>query len=70
MAKRLYRSETDKKIAGVCGGIAEYTNIDATLVRAVFILLTLAGGPGVLLYLVLMFIMPKEPFGKLKNDQI
>jgi phage shock protein C len=72
MDKRLYRSETDKKVAGVCGGIAEYANVDPTLVRAVFILLTLAGGPGVLLYFILMFIMPKNPLGyaKLKNDQL
>ena len=71
MDKRLYRSTTDKKIAGVCGGLAESMNVDPTLVRAAFLLLTLAGGPGFLIYCVLWFLMPENPsrFGKLKNDQ-
>lgn len=71
MDKRLYRSTTDKKIGGVCAGIAEYFNVDSTLVRAAFILFALAGGPGLFLYIVLYFIMPENPsaFAKIKNDQ-
>lgn len=60
--KKLYRSTTDKKIAGVCGGIAQYLNIDSTVVRVVFILLLLPGGlPGLVPYLVLWIVMPEEP---------
>jgi phage shock protein C len=48
-------------IAGVCGGLGEYLNIDPTVVRIIFVLLTLPGGvPGPLVYLVLWFVMPEE----------
>lgn len=57
--KKLYRSADNKMIEGVCGGIAEYFNIDPTLVRLAFVLLALAGGPGVILYIILWIIMPK-----------
>lgn len=53
MEKKFKLSTTDKKLAGVCGGIADYMNIDATLVRAAFILLTLFTGVGLIAYLVL-----------------
>lgn len=53
MEKKFKLSTTDKKLAGVCGGIAAYMNIDATLVRAAFILLTLFTGIGLIAYLVL-----------------
>lgn len=53
MEKKFKLSTTDKKLAGVCGGIAAYMNIDATLVRAAFILLTLFTGVGLIAYLVL-----------------
>ena len=60
--KRIYRSTTDKKISGVCGGIAEYINTDPTIIRAIFVLLLLPGGlPGLLPYLVLWAIMPENP---------
>lgn len=57
---KLTRSQ-DRMIAGVCSGIAEYFNLDPTLVRAGYVLLSLisAGFPGVLVYLVLWFIMPE-----------
>jgi phage shock protein C len=58
---RLYRSQTDRMLAGVCGGLARYFNIDPTVVRLVFVVLALAGGPGVLLYLLLWIITPIEP---------
>jgi phage shock protein C len=71
MEKRLYRSTTDKKLSGVCGGIAEYFGVDATLIRLAFVLLSLAGGPGLLVYIVLWAILPVDPngYGKLKNSQ-
>ncbi|HAO64848.1 TPA: hypothetical protein DCQ44_02600 [Candidatus Taylorbacteria bacterium] len=58
--KKLQRSSTDKVIAGVCGGIAKYLEIDSTLVRIIFILLALMGGSGILLYLILALIIPSE----------
>lgn len=58
--KRLYRSRTNKQIAGVAGGLAEYFNVDPTLVRILFVLFALAGGPGLLLYIVLWLVMPEE----------
>ena len=50
--KKLYKSNTDKKIAGVCGGIAEYFNIDSTLVRLGWVLFSLLGGSGLLAYIL------------------
>ncbi len=58
--KKLYRSETDKVIFGVCGGIAEYAGIDSTLVRLGLIAFSLLGGSGILAYLIAAVIMPKE----------
>lgn len=59
--KRLYRSTQDRMFAGVCGGIAEYLDVDPTLVRLVFVALTLMGGPGTIIYIVLMLIVPEDP---------
>ena len=61
MDKRLYRSRSDRKIAGVCGGIAEHFGWDPTLVRLGWVLLTLMGGSGVLIYLILWLVMPESP---------
>lgn len=58
--KRLYRSERNRMLAGVAGGIAEYFGIDPTIVRVVFVLLTIWGGSGILIYLLLWFIVPTE----------
>jgi len=57
-SKRLTRSRTNRTIAGVCGGIAEYYGWDPTLVRVAWIVLTLLGGSGVLLYLIFWLVMP------------
>ena len=57
MEKRLVRNVQDKKIAGVCAGLADYFDIDPTLVRALWILFTLLGGSGVLAYIILWVIM-------------
>lgn len=58
--KRLYKSNTDKKIAGVCGGVAEYLNIDPTLVRLLWVFAVLFAGGGLLLYIIAMFLMPQR----------
>ncbi|MGH3443115.1 MAG: PspC domain-containing protein [Nitriliruptorales bacterium] len=58
--RRLTRSETDKMIAGVAGGLAQYFNIDPTLVRVAFVLLAVFGGSGLIVYLVMWLIVPAE----------
>lgn len=59
---QLYRSRKNRKIAGICGGIAEYFNVDPTIIRVIAVLLLLPGGlPGLVPYLVLWFIVPEEP---------
>ena len=60
-AKRLYRSNTEKKIFGVCGGIAEYFNVDPTLIRLGFVAIALMFGTGLLAYLIAAFVMPVKP---------
>ncbi len=59
--KKLYRSRTDEKIAGVCGGFAEYLEMDSTLVRLIWVLLVLFGGWGVLAYIIAWIVMPVKP---------
>lgn len=61
MQKKLYRSNTDIKLCGVCGGLAEYFDIDPTIIRLIFIFLTLFGGGGVLIYLICALVIPKSP---------
>lgn len=73
--KRLYRSRSDQHIAGVCGGIADYLSVDPTIVRILWVALCFAGGPGIIIYFVLAFIIPEEPefvqtsAQKIKNDE-
>ena len=59
--RRLYRSRTDRKLAGVCGGLAQYFNTNATLMRVLFVVLALLGGPGLVLYLLMWVLVPEEP---------
>lgn len=61
--KKLYRSHTDKKISGICGGIAAYFAIDPNLVRLAWIIFGCMGGAGVIAYLVAFFFIPEEPRG-------
>jgi len=60
-ARRLYLSSTDRKIAGVCGGLGEWLEIDPVFIRLAFVLLALAGGLGVLLYVLLWILVPRAP---------
>lgn len=59
--KKLYKSSTDKTLAGVCGGIAEYFNIDSTIIRLIWLFFTLAGGSGILVYIIAALVIPEEP---------
>lgn len=58
--KKLYRSRADRRIGGVCGGLAKYFNIDATLVRLLFLLGLLFVGGTFFAYIILMIVIPEE----------
>ena len=59
-SKKLYKSNSDKKLAGVCGGIAEYFDVDSTIIRLAWVLFTLAGGAGLLVYIIAAIVMPNR----------
>lgn len=59
--KKLYRSRKDRMIAGVCGGLAEYFDIDPTWVRLIFILFFILGGSAFLVYIIMWIIVPLDP---------
>lgn len=60
--KKLYRSTTDRKVAGICGGLAKYLNMDATVLRLVWVLVVIFSGifPGILVYILAIFIVPED----------
>lgn len=60
MTKKLTLSDTDKKLAGVCGGIAEYFGVDSTLIRILWAVSFLCAGAGLLAYLICWILMPKK----------
>lgn len=60
MKKRLYKIEEGKKISGVCGGIAEYFDIDSTLIRLAWILFSAFVGSGIIAYIIAAIVMPKK----------
>ena len=59
MNKKLYKSNTDKKICGVCGGLAEYFNVDSTLIRLLWITAICVFGTGILAYFIAALVMPE-----------
>lgn len=59
--KKLYRSKENKMISGVCGGVAEYFGVDVTLVRILWVIFGLLGGPGVIAYILAAIIIPENP---------
>jgi phage shock protein C len=59
--KKLMRSSTNKKLGGVCAGLAEYFDMDVTLVRVLWLLVVLCGGTGILLYIILWIVLPLAP---------
>ncbi|MBN2395151.1 MAG: PspC domain-containing protein [Candidatus Atribacteria bacterium] len=69
MVKRLYRSKKDSMLGGVCGGIAEYFDIDSTLVRILAVLVVLLGGVGVIAYIIAWIVIPLNPDHERHRDQ-
>ena len=61
MEKRLYKSSTDKKLDGVCAGIAEYFGIDPTLIRLLWVFATLFVGCGIIAYILAAVVIPRNP---------
>jgi phage shock protein PspC (stress-responsive transcriptional regulator) len=59
--QRLYRSRANRVVSGICGGLGEYLNADPTIIRLAWILLTLLGGSGIILYIVAYFVIPLKP---------
>ena len=72
MAKRLYRSTSDKKIAGVCGGLGEYFDIDPTIIRLLWVSVSLAFGSGIIAYILAWIIVPAEPVARVvpENNRV
>lgn len=70
MNKKLYRSRTKKLLSGVCGGLEDYFDIDVTIIRLVWALITVMSGvfPGIVAYVVAVFIIPEEPVGYHNNN--
>ena len=68
--KRLYRSRRERQLAGVCGGIAEYLEVDPTIARVLYLLGTIMTGffPGIFIYFSLALIMPEEPLNRDADD--
>lgn len=58
--KRLFRSKKDRILGGVCAGVADYLDVDPTIVRLIWVLLTLAWGAGLLLYIIAWIIVPEQ----------
>ena len=70
MAKRLYKSQ-EKKICGVCGGIAEYLNLDPTIIRLIWVIITCCSfGAGVIAYIVCAFVLPNRPSDETNWDNM
>lgn len=63
MAKKLYRNIDNKMLSGVCSGIADYFDIDPTIVRLVWLALVLCAGTGLLAYIIAVIVIPKKPHG-------
>ncbi len=61
MDKKLYKSQGDRKLCGVCGGLGEFFGIDASLIRLAWIVFSLLGGSGVLAYIIAAIVIPDEP---------
>jgi phage shock protein C len=59
--RKLYRSKTNRQVAGVCGGLAEYFNLDAALIRILFVVLAVLGGSGLVIYVAMWIIVPEQP---------
>jgi phage shock protein PspC (stress-responsive transcriptional regulator) len=61
--KKLYRSQDERMIAGVCGGLGEFLGIDPTIIRLIFVVATIWGGAGAIVYLIMLLVVPDETLG-------
>ncbi len=61
MKKRLYKSVRERKLCGVCGGVAEYFDVDPTIIRLAWVVFTLLGGSGLIAYIIAAIIIPENP---------
>ena len=68
MSKKLYKSSTDRKLCGVCAGIANYLNVAPTVVRLLWALITFLGGAGMIAYIVCALVIPDEPYNNNYKD--
>ena len=68
--RRLYRSRNNRMLFGVCGGLGEYLNVDPTVVRLIFVLAFLPGGPGLIAYLALALLVPEEPLEEIHSESV
>ncbi len=68
MEKKLYKSSKDRKLCGVCGGLAEYLNIDPTIIRLIWVILVLFAGTGILAYIIAALVIPEQPEEENKSD--
>ncbi len=68
--KKLWRSRTDKRIAGVCGGLGEYFRMDSVLIRIIFVIFFLAGGAAFIAYVIIWLLVPLEPLSTTKSPII
>lgn len=66
--KKLFRSRTERKIAGVCGGLGVYFRVDPFLMRLIFILFFLAGGAALIIYVIMWILVPLEPLNTLNKE--
>lgn len=71
MSKKLYKSRSDQKLCGVCAGIGRFFDIDPTIIRLLWVVITLAGGAGIVAYIVCALVIPDEPeFGGYDNGYV
>ncbi len=70
MNKKLYRSRSNRMLSGVCGGLGDYFSIDVTIIRLVWVLISImsVGFPGIIAYVIAVFIIPEEPIGYYNDD--
>jgi phage shock protein C len=70
MNKKLYRSRTKRTLSGVCGGLEDYFEIDVTIIRLVWVLISIMSGifPGIVAYVIAVFIIPEQPIGYNNDD--
>lgn len=68
MKKKLYKSSSDKKLDGVCGGIAEYFDVDPTVVRIAWTIFACCAGSGLLAYIICAIVMPRKPVDYIEAD--